>query len=49
MNDQQDAYGQSTVFKFEKYVEKLLAPKEGSESDAEDTLKPGFLAQHGFM
>lgn len=32
-----------------KYVEKLLAPKEGSEGGAEDTLNPGFLAQHGFM
>lgn len=32
-----------------KYVEKLLAPKEGSESYAEDTMNPGFLAQHGFM
>jgi len=32
-----------------KYVEKLLAPKEWREGDAEDTLNPGFLAQHGFM
>ena len=32
-----------------KYVEKLLTPKEGSEGGAEDTLNPGFLAQHGFM
>jgi riboflavin synthase len=32
-----------------KYVEKLLAPKEGSEGDGENTLNPGFLAQHGFM
>ena len=32
-----------------KYVEKLLAPKEGSGGDAGDTLNPGFLAQHGFM
>ncbi|MFT5700556.1 MAG: riboflavin synthase [Desulforhopalus sp.] len=32
-----------------KYVEKLLAPKEGGEHDAGNTLNPGFLAQHGFM
>ena len=32
-----------------KYVEKLLAPKEGDEKDAGEILNPGFLAQHGFM
>jgi len=32
-----------------KYVEKLLAPKEGGEQDAGEILNPGFLAQHGFM
>lgn len=32
-----------------KYVEKLLAPKEVSEGSVEDTLNPGFLAQHGFI
>ena len=32
-----------------KYVEKLLAPKEGSEGDSGHALNPGFLAQHGFM
>lgn len=32
-----------------KYVEKLLAPKEGGGDDAMDTMNAGFLAQHGFM
>lgn len=32
-----------------KYVEKLLAPKEGGEKDTGEILNPGFLAQHGFM
>ena len=32
-----------------KYVEKLLAPKEGGEKDSGAILNPGFLAQHGFM
>lgn len=32
-----------------KYVEKLLAPKDGSGHDDGNTLNPGFLAQHGFM
>lgn len=32
-----------------KYVEKLLAPKEGYAEKGSDGLNPGFLAQHGFM
>ena len=32
-----------------KYVEKLLAPKEGNVAEKSDTLNPGFLAQHGFI
>lgn len=33
-----------------KYVEKLLAPKEGDEKqEIAEGINPGFLAQHGFM
>lgn len=32
-----------------KYVEKLLVPIEKGRNDADDTLNPGFLAQHGFI